>query len=388
MRLRSVRIHCIDIPFTFGFTHASASRHRSDSLILELSGTDGRRSHTGYGEAVSREYVTGSLHGVDDAAGTIEAAAACISGLLDRFTGADFDIRDVIRTVRDLPVATSCLPLLCSLETAFLDMFCSASGADVYDLLGLHPLRESVTYGGIIPFFSRDTFMKYLHGYRKAGIRSLRIKVGNDPDYNRDMLSLARRFFGDGYDIRVDVNGAWNPDTVTEHLAIMKETGVTMVEEPIGRDRDGMKRMVSLPEADGITFIADESCLTAEDIDTMAADGTFGMVNLRLTKNGGLHRCLDLAEAAASRGIAYQLASLVGETGILSAAGRVAASLLPEPRYVEGSFDSYLLSGNITTENIDFGPGGVSPVIRGNGLGYTVDPAKLERYSVNTRRII
>ena len=68
------------------------------------------------------------------------------------------------------------------------------------------------------------------------------------------------------------------------------------------------------------------------------------MINLRLSKNGGLLKVLKMAEIAEKRGLQYQIGCHVGETGILSALGRVAASILPKAVYVDGSYDSYLLS--------------------------------------------
>ena len=73
------------------------------------------------------------------------------------------------------------------------------------------------------------------------------------------------------------------------------------------------------------------------------------------------------------QGLKYQLGSHVGETGILSVTGRIAASLMKNPAYVDGSFDDYILSANITEKSYTFGKGGKAPVISGKGIGYDVD---------------
>ena len=112
------------------------------------------------------------------------------------------------------------------------------------------------------------------------------------------------------------------------------------------------------------------------------------MINIRLSKNGGLLRSLELEERAISHGIDCQLGCHVGETGILSAAGRVAASLMREPVYVDGSYDEYLLSDNITTKNLTFGHGGRADVVRDEGLGFTIGDEALERLSYEHRVFI
>jgi muconate cycloisomerase len=107
------------------------------------------------------------------------------------------------------------------------------------------------------------------------------------------------------------------------------------------------------------------------------------MLNLRLSKNGGLSRVLSLGRDATANGLSYQLGCMVGETGVLSALGRVAAAMLPAAVYVEGSYDDFLLSENVTTRSFGFGPGGNAPVIRGQGVGFEVDGEKLVQLSVD-----
>jgi hypothetical protein len=73
---------------------------------------------------------------------------------------------------------------------------------------------------------------------------------------------------------------------------------------------------------------------------------------------------------------------MVGETGILSCMGRLAASLLPRPLYIEGSYDELLLEQNIVTPSFGFGQGGNAPICRGPGMGYRVQRELLSRFSL------
>ncbi|HEY9593845.1 MAG TPA: enolase C-terminal domain-like protein, partial [Spirochaetia bacterium] len=132
-------------------------------------------------------------------------------------------------------------------------------------------------------------------------------------------------------------------------------------------------------------FMADEGVLTTADVRRLAETGAAQMLNLRLSKNGGIARVLLLAREAESRGMRYQLGCMVGETGVLSAAGRIAAALLPDPAWLEGGYDELLLEDNITVPGFGFGPGGVARIERGRGMGYRVDREKLERFSTARR---
>ena len=104
--------------------------------------------------------------------------------------------------------------------------------------------------------------------------------------------------------------------------------------------------------------------------------------NLRLSKCGGFIPTLRLAQFAAARGLFCQLGCQVGETGILSAAGRHFAASVGGLRYLEGSYDRHLVRNRLTAEDVTFARGGLAPALTRPGLGVTVDAAKLDAATV------
>jgi muconate cycloisomerase len=400
-------LHPLSIPFKMGFTHSAASRAASDSLILTVT----HAGRSGYGEIILRDYVnrlSGRYRGPEDiAARTAELLEAAMPG-----GGKLPRVEELRETVLSASWKESDLPLLTGVETALLDLLCGEAGVDIYRLLGEAPRREELRYGGILPMLPQEEALRMLQAYRGMEIPYLRIKLGADFDYNRRVLGAARRQLGLGYDLRVDVNGAWDAEATLRHRSLLAEHGVSLVEEPIGPDREEMCRLAARlaedpgtgtteepapgasdepapgaapaaagGEGQGLQFVADESAVSFADLHWIAEQRCFQMVNLRVAKNGGLLRVLAMAELAERSGIAYQLGCHVGETGILSAVGRTAASLMPAPRYIDGSFDSFLLSDNITRRSCSFGQGGRAPVLRGEGPGFTVVPQKIAEYA-------
>jgi hypothetical protein len=63
---------------------------------------------------------------------------------------------------------------------------------------------------------------------------------------------------------------------------------------------------------------------------------------------------------------------MAGETAILSALGRIAVSLLPSPRWYEGGYDSLLYTEHLVDHPFCYKPDGTAPIIRGEGIGYSV----------------
>jgi L-alanine-DL-glutamate epimerase-like enolase superfamily enzyme len=67
----------------------------------------------------------------------------------------------------------------------------------------------------------------------------------------------------------------------------------------------------------------------------------------------------------------------VGESSLLSAAGRLLAATLPEYEALEGSYGTRLLERDVTDNPFEFGPGGEAIVQHGPGLGVAVAPHRV-----------
>ena len=76
-----------------------------------------------------------------------------------------------------------------------------------------------------------------------------------------------------------------------------------------------------------------------------------------------------------------QLGCQVGETAILSAAGRHVAAYLEDLLYAEGSYGSLLLKEDVSENDITLGQEGKAPVLKGPGLGVKVCEDRLREYA-------
>jgi L-alanine-DL-glutamate epimerase-like enolase superfamily enzyme len=336
----------------------------------------------GYGEAVFREYVSGSLgEGRDLVAQAAEAARRLVGPLRGRET----DWRDVAAAGGDVSPAD--LPLICALETALLDLAGRLCGKDAYQVLGLEPLRRTVPMSGVIPLLPPDAAARTLGQFALLGASSFKIKLGPDPGTNRAILAACRAAAGAHGDFRVDANGIWRVADAGAHFEACEAAGVTVVEQPFsvaaGAD-EALRRGVER----GFRFIADEGCLSERDLEGIAQAGTYRLINFRLSKNGGLTRVLRLARIAEERSIGYQLGCMVGETAILSAVGRIAYSLLPSPRWYEGGYDEILYTEHLADHPFAYGPDGTGPIVRGEGIGCAVREDRLLALSVGRERIL
>jgi muconate cycloisomerase len=194
-----------------------------------------------------------------------------------------------------------------------------------------------------------------------------------------------RRILGRRVRVRIDANEAWRPDEIVDRMRELAPFGIASVEQPVPHAQvaalAGIRRRVTVP------IMHDESLCSLSDAKAAIADGTCDLFNIRLSKCGGFIRSLLIAALAHSSGLGYQLGCQVGETGILSAAGRHFATTVANIHFLEGSYDRHLVSERLTVEDITFGYGGRAPALGGSGLGVSVDPAALARVTIREERI-
>jgi muconate cycloisomerase len=132
-------------------------------------------------------------------------------------------------------------------------------------------------------------------------------------------------------------------------------------------------------KAYGVALMADESACSFEDVEQVAKEGYYNMINVRLSKCGGFRKSFRIIDYLRDNGIPFQIGCHLGESGLLSAAGRVLSLLCGDAAYYDGSYDEFLLKENITTEDVTFGLGGLAGPLNGPGLGVIVNRNSLDR---------
>lgn len=226
MRIENAELHFLEIPFRLSITHgARADRTSSDSIVLHLWGN----GLHGYGEGVVRDYVSGSLGAGSD----FQAEASRIaSALLAPLRGREISWAEAAARLAGLSCDLPALPILCAVESALLDLAVQEAGEDAYTVLGLSPLRPSVTYGGVLPILPLEQAGMYIELCTGYGLADIKVKVGTDAVYNDRILSLCRKRLGDSCDIRVDANAAWSADDTDAQFEICRRHGVKVIEQP------------------------------------------------------------------------------------------------------------------------------------------------------------
>jgi L-Ala-D/L-Glu epimerase / N-acetyl-D-glutamate racemase len=268
-----------------------------------------------------------------------------------------------------------------ALELAVLDCALRRSGRGMATLLP--PRRHCVTYSGVITAGPIARAVQHARQMRAIGLRDIKVKVGFDDDVAR--VTAVRAALGPAASLRLDANGAWSFERAVEVLNAVAPLAIAAVEQPL--TRGPVEDLVHLRRATPIPVMVDESLVTRTDAEVLIAAGAADLFNVRISKCGGLARSLAIASDALVAGLGVQVGSQVGETAILSAAGRHLAAALPAVAFVEGSYGTLLLAEDVSVETVRFGHRGEAPILSGPGLGIRVVEERLRRRAVAVREL-
>src|SRR5262249_35875022 len=278
----------------------------------------------------------------------------------------------------------------CAVEIAVLDAFCRAYGRPLSAVTNLVPEslairrhQPRVRYSGAWTPSSPPSRFRDLLGCWKLkifGFHQGKVKVGVEGYDDAVSVGRLRRVMGPAFDIRIDANEAWRCDNLEQKLARLLPLGITAVEQPVPHaDVDGL---AAVRHGLTVPIMLDESLCSLSDGRRAIERGTCDLFNIRLSKCGGFINSLKLAAMAHNAGLGCQLGCQVGETGILSAAGRHFACSVAGIRYLEGSYDRFLVRERLTVQDVTFGYRGWAPELTGPGLGVEVNPEALKRVTV------
>jgi L-alanine-DL-glutamate epimerase-like enolase superfamily enzyme len=303
----------IELKLTTPFRIARGVQHIAPNMIVQLM----HNQFTGCGEAAPSPYY----------GETIQTVQACLTLLADHLGDDPFLIDDLHSRldsiIRFNPSAKA------AIDMAFYDLMGKMLNVPLYKLLGLNPQHTPHTSFTIGIDSPQEMARKALLA---KDYPILKIKVGTKHDLDiikaiRDVSSAT---------IRVDANAGWTPKEAIKNINAFEPYNIEFVEQPVpAHDLAGLKLIrdnVPLP------IIADESCVTIEDISRLSecVDG----VNFKLMKNGGIRNVSQMIQVARAHHLRVMLGCMIESSLAITAA----AHLTPLVDYAD-------LDGNLLVDN-------------------------------------
>src|SRR6266567_9272508 len=286
------------------------------------------------------------------------------------------------RAIKGFPYAKA------AVEFASYDLAGKQCGLAVNRLLGGASRRRiPVTHSiGLMQFEDAEREVAQV---AQEGIRTIKIKVGVDPDRDVEMVRRIRETVGPKISLCVDANqGYLTPAQAIRTYRRMERFDLIYFEQPV----EGIARLAEVARAIDAPVMADESAWNAHDVIEIIDKRAAQIVSIYTTKPGGLYRALEVAAVARAAGLVCNVngsAELgVGNLANLALAAAAPAVVLscvvPVSTPAEaqsGQIAGIYYKDDLIAEPMRLNEGSIE-LPTASGMGIAADEAKIRRYCV------
>lgn len=326
MRITAITAHRVELPLREGRYNWSGGKSVSvfDSTLVAVHTDTGL---VGWGEScpLGPAYLAAYAEGVRT--GLRELAPALI--------GADPLQLDALN--RRMDAVMKGHPYVKSpVDIACWDLLGQATGLPVCVLLGGR-YGEDVTLYRAISQESPEAMADKVAGYRAEGYRRFQLKVGGDPDTDiRRIRAVAAKLLP-GDRLVADANTGW-----VQHEAVRVARAVRDIDVYIEQPCLTYEECVAVRRATDHPFVLDEVIDNVGMMLRAKADLAADVVNLKISKLGGLTRIRQVRDLCVASGIGMTLEDTWGGDVTTAAIAHLAHSTPPEFLFSSTDFNSYV----------------------------------------------
>ena len=222
------------------------------------------------------------------------------------------------------------------IDMACWDILGQAAGLPVCTLLGGRYGDDFVLYRAISQE-SPDAMARKVAGYRAKGYRRFQLKVGGDPGTDIDRIRAVAAVLEPGDRLIADANTGWLMHDAARVVRAVRDVDV-YIEQPC----PSYEECLSIRRRTDHPFVLDE---VIDGIDVLLrghADRAMDVVNLKISKLGGLTKPRQARDLCVSLGIAMTIEDSWGGDITTAAIAHLAHSTPPEFLFTATDFNSYV----------------------------------------------
>ena len=268
-----------------------------------------------------------------------------------------------------------------ALDVACYDALGHALQQPVWQLLG-QKANKKIDSLWPISSGSSDDDLAMIEEYSAKGFRTFMLKMGNnsiEDDIQR--LKTVINSVGNDIKIMVDANQGWSLEQAKAFVDGTNDLFIELIEQPvIANDISGMH---DLRKRANNFISADESAQSISQVKTILANQAADVFSLKISKNGGLTSCLEMANLIQKDNKLIMMNSMI-ELGITQAASLHLGATLKNLVNCGHAYMSTLRMSDDITNFSKLVINGSALVPDTPGLGITVFEDKLKTYQVDT----
>jgi cis-L-3-hydroxyproline dehydratase len=326
MRITRIRAYQVDLPLREGSYRWSGGNAVSvfDSTVVEIDTDAGL---TGYGEvcplgpAYLPAYAAGARTGIAELAPHLLGEDPLDLGCLNRTMDS---------AMRGHPYVKSAIDMAC------WDLLGKAATLPVCTLLGGR-FGESFALYRAISQQSPEEMAGRVAEYRAQGYTKFQLKVGGDPDTDIERVHAVRAQLQRGDVLVADANTGWRQHEAVRVCQELRDVDV-YIEQPCTTYEEclAVRRRCQRP------FVLDESIDSLGVVVRGIADQAMDVVNLKISKVGGLTKARQIRDLCVALGIAMTIEDTWGGDIVTAAIAHLAHSTPPQFLFSATDFNSYL----------------------------------------------
>lgn len=234
------------------------------------------------------------------------------------------------RALRGHPYVKSALDMAC------WDLLGKASNQPVAVLLGGRygddfPLYRAISQG------SPEAMAESVARYRSQGYTKFQLKVGGNPDTDIARIHAVSALMQSGDVLIADANTGWS-----QHQALRVADGVRNVDVYIEQPCMHYEECLAVRRHTNRPFVLDEVVDDVHMVLRGYADQAMDVINLKISKVGGLTKARQIRDLCASLGIAMTIEDTWGGDIVTAAIAHLAHSTPPELLFTATDFNSYV----------------------------------------------
>ena len=269
----------------------------------------------------------GYAHAIPAITGSGDTVRAALEFLLPQLIGRD-------------PAALRQIMLDIDARLAFSNSAKAAADMALHDLLArrlnvpLHVLlggavRASVVQARILAIKPPLEMAANAARLAEQGYRQLKLKLSGDSALDVARVAEVRAAAGAGVTLTLDPNQSYGVKQMMSAFARMEAHDIALIEQPLpASDRAGMKLLTdTLP----VAIEADESAVTVADVLALVSDRMVDVINLKVTKLGGLRNFLAAVQICETGNVACRVGATFGPALLQSVALQAASCVASLP---------------------------------------------------------
>src|SRR5208282_5341967 len=291
MRISKIRAYRVELPLHEGAYRWSDGNFVKvfDSTVVEIETDSGI---TGYGEicplgpAYLPAYAEGARVGIAKLAPSLIGANPIELGSLNRLMDS---------TMRGHPYVKSALDMAC------WDILGKVTEQPVVTLLGGRYGKDFALYRAI----SQDSptaMAEMVAKYRSEGYTKFQLKVGGDPDTDVKRIKAARAKLKPEDVLIADANTGW-----TQHQALRVVHAVSDIDVYIEQPCSSYEQCLTVRQHTNLPLILDEIIDSVSMVIRGISDHAMDVINLKISKVGGLSKAREIRDLCATMGIAMTI---------------------------------------------------------------------------------